>query len=571
MNTPVPLYRRLTTRVLVFLTLALVPLGIISVIQNQRLNSEVELRTELSLLALTERAASGERQLIQRAFGAAMALSELMEWLLEDTERCTTYLRRIHSTNENLAFVTYTEVDGTMPCASQEDYKHAMPADLLAELVENPRANVEAHLQSSSEDESVMVLHQPSYLNGELHGYVSVALPLRDVGATEDFAGDAQPIILVTFNHEGQMLSTELGRKRAEGFLPMSPTLAELATGKARTFTGRNADGTELVYGIVPVVPDVVYALSSWQADAVNGSTELPAYVSAVLPFLMWLASLFVAWFVIDRFVISRIHRLYRAMQRFARDRTLPNFPRPDEASAELAKLEKAFFQMAEDLVHDEAQQEARLHEKSVLLKEVHHRVKNNLQIISSIMNMQIRKAKSDETRQALSRVQDRILGLSGVHRTLYQAENLTQVDAATLIEQIVEQSRAIGSQRGKSVVVTQDLDHIVVFPDQAVPLSMLVSEALTNAQKYIGGVDPWITLSLKVDPDNMARLQIVNSNDPDAPGPEETESTGLGQQLIRAFATQLNGTLNTDATGGRYAIEVLFKIEDQQKETFDY
>lgn len=227
---------------------------------------------------------------------------------------------------------------------------------------------------------------------------------------------------------------------------------------------------------------------------------------------------------------------------------------------------------MATDIVSDETRQKERLKEKTILLKEVHHRVKNNLQIISSIMNMQIRKSVEPETKRALTQVQDRILGLSGVHRTLYQAKNLTKVDAGALIDQLIQQSRAIGSADGKAVRIESDLDPVVIFPDQAVPLTMLVSETLTNGMKYVGGDDPAMSVSLKMTGDEEATIVVENTCCGSFYDPEnKMPSTGLGRQLIRAFVSQLNGKLKVDEKLEHYRVEVSFKVESFKNETPDF
>lgn len=566
-------HKRLTTQVLFFLTLALVPLGVIGVMQNQRLSAEVEKRSELSLMALTERAASGERQLIQRAFGAAETLSGLADDVFDDIDACRRNVQRFLRSNEKFAFVGFIDRDGISECSSVDAVLDFSGYPNFPELVANPRPNVEVNLQAPGSGQSVMIINQPHFQNDRLEGYISVSLPLNEVGQTDDFMGDANPITLVTFNAAGDLLSTESGRERAMRLLPRDIALTNLAQGEARTLVAVGEDGQDYVYSIVPIVPDVVYALGSWRLDRLAGTSATSAFFDAVLPFLMWFASLFVVWFVVDRLVIDRVHQLSGAMQRFSRDRSLPEVTKSKKTTSELGKLETALYSMAEDILQDEAAQEDRLREKSVLLKEVHHRVKNNLQIISSIMNMQIRKAQAVETKHALGQVQDRIMGLSGVHRTLYQADSLSRVDAASLIKQIVEQSRAIGSRADTAVKVDLALDPVTVFPDQAVPLSMLVSEALTNAMKYIGGDTPGISVSLSLADDDHAHLVIRNTRAPAPSQDEETKtlSTGLGQQLIRAFTTQLGGQSDVTQSDDFYQLSVTFQVEAFKEEPQDY
>jgi two-component sensor histidine kinase len=566
------LQRKLASRVLLFLTLALVPLGLVGVFQNQRLNAEYEERTALSLLALTEAAASGERALIQRAFGAADTLGELIGWVRDDPERCRATLEGLTTSKTSFAFVGFIPTDGLARCSTASGVLDFSDSPHFNDLMTNPRPTIQLDASPPGSDQSVIIIKLPQFSDSVLQGYTFVSLPVEDVGNAKDFLGEADPLALVTLNNRGEVLSTEDERAAALAVLPEDDRLARLATGLPRIFAGTSRSGQDLVYSVIPIVPDVAYALAAWDVKHPKDGAALSHIVNAALPFLMWLASLFVVWLVIDRLLIDRIQKLNLAMQRFARDRTIPASPRLGKRPTELADLELALHGMAQDILHDEAQQEAKLREKTVLLKEVHHRVKNNLQIISSIMNIQIRKARSEETKRALRQVQDRIMGLSGVHRTLYQANNLSQVDASMLIRQILEQISAIGSSDTASAEVRLALDHVTVFPDQAVPLTMLVSEAVTNAMKYIGGPEPMLSLSLTLEEANKARLVIENTVGKTArTASVDDESTGLGKQLIRAFASQLDGELITEDKGGRHRVEVVFEVTPFREEPQDY
>lgn len=569
-------HRRLPARVLFFLLLALLPLGIIGVVQNAELFKASERQSELSLLALTERAASGERQLIERTFGAVEAVGAMIDTLLDEPEACRAFLQKFQNENSRYAFVGFLPKNGITECSTVNEVIDFSGLPNFADYMENPRPNVEVNLAAPGSGESVLIVNQPRFdEGGALKGYVSISIPLSTVGRAEDFLGEADPITLVTFNAEGQLLSAENGREDAKQKIPANISLKALARGQARTFTATSSAGNERVYGVIPIVPDVIYALSSWRVDGpVARGIDVPGF-GLLLPLLMWLASLLVAWLVIDRVVMSRVSKLAQAIERFARDRTVPRLDQRQLASTEMGMLETAFAGMAEDLLQDEAEQEERIREKSILLKEVHHRVKNNLQIISSIMNMQIRKAHMPETKRALSQVQDRIMGLSGVHRTLYQATNLTQINAATLIEQIVEQSRAIGGPADTQVQITKTLDPVIIYPDQAVPLSMLVAEALTNAMKYIGTAspdqDPKLDISLKLADTNEAHLSIKNTRGAASGPTDDVPSTGLGQQLIRAFSTQLNGDLDIVSDPSHYEINIVFKVDEFKEAPLDY
>jgi len=558
----------LTTRVFLFLTLALVPIGLISGFQNHRLNQEIGDKAELSMQALTQSAASGERQVIERAFGAAQTLASVLDFVGKDPDACARYLTEFQTSSELYSFVGFIGIDGISTCSNAGRDLDFSEFEIFKDLVANPRQSIEVNLQAPASGKSMMIVNQPVYKDNTLEGYLSLSMPLKGVGKAPDF-GDANPLTLVTFNTWGQMVSSHARRGEAKAELPKSSDLATLAEGETRTFIAESASGEKLVYSVVPIIPDVVYALGAWDISRLGDSAGNPAGFNAILPFLMWLASLFVVWLVIDSFVIRRVKILNASMQRFARNRAIPEQHFITRGASELAELEAAFISMASDVVHDEAVQEDRIREKSILLKEVHHRVKNNLQIISSILNMQVRKAHATETKAALSQVQDRIIGLSGVHRTLYQSKNMNQVNAASLIRELVDQTTTISDDDARPLQIDLNLQDIIVYPDQAVPLSMFVSETLTNAVKYASGNPPKIEISLEVTEDTHAHLYVKNTRSEKSD--EAGQDKGLGLQLIKAFAIQLEGRLNIDKTSDSYCVEVAFEVETFAKDTPDY
>ena len=571
MTEKVVLHRRLTARILLFLTLALVPLGIIGVVQNQRLNDEIQQRADLTLLALTEQAASGERRAIQGTFRAAQTLAGTIDYLLQDPAGCSEALQRQSGADSDFAFIGFIDIEGLSTCSTANQTVDFSDMEEFKEMIENPKQRLTLNINGQVSGQTVLIFAQPHWNETDLDGFVTVSVPLNEVVSEPDFFTEAEPITLITFNTEGDLLTAESDRQLAQALLPMGIPLTDLATGYARTFDGTSRSGRDISYSVVPIIPDVAYALGLWTADDTATGAEVSPFLSTLLPFMMWLASLFVAWFVIDRFVVDRIKDLNRGMRDFAENRTLLA-PAHSNLSMELEDLNVTFRRMAGKILRDEATMEDQLREKSILLKEVHHRVKNNLQIISSIMNMQIRKAKEDETRLSLSQVQDRILGLSQVHQSLYQTETLTELDASDLIKRLVDQSRVLVEASDRTIAIDLDLDKVVIFPDQAVPLTMLVSECLSNAVKYIGGTPPVIALRLKQAKTGEVALTIENTTGPESNRAQAAgHITGLGRQLIRAFVAQLNGTLTVTEPEGHYRIDVTFEIAAPQSTPRDY
>jgi len=257
-------------------------------------------------------------------------------------------------------------------------------------------------------------------------------------------------------------------------------------------------------------------------------------------------------------------------MRRFALNRMLPRDAMSPSVPSELVDMERAFIDMAESILRDEATLEDRLREKNILLKEVHHRVKNNLQLISSIMNMQIRQAKGDDAKFVLKRLQERILSLATVHENMYKNDNLARVDASVLLNASVNQLLSVGLEPGSHVRVKQHYEKIMLEPDDAAPLTLLTSEAVTNALKYVSAPakeNGMIRVDLSFVAEGTARLTVENS----AHHKPDQEGTGLGSKLILAFSRQLNGQFDTVEEDGMYRITVTFPVPQHQKPVNDF
>ena len=566
----------LAARIILFLSLALVPIGVVAYFQTAKLQEETRLRSQLSLVALTEAGALAERETILRAQGGAQALGATIgqEAILGgDPESCSTRLSSYLAASPGYSFGLVLTVDGDIPCRSGDEDLEVENFPRMQAIVENPGSRAWLNPNGPMSRRAVIVVAEPFFLGGELAGHVLLSVP------AELFAGDRDGDAtgrngfedIVTFNQNGEILTARSGVMQAAEHLPADLNLATLAGGKTQSFAARSVDGETRVFAAAPLVPGLVYALGIWsstnaEAEAITVTVN---GIAKALPLLMWAASVIVAFLAVNRLVIRHIKRLSRRMRIFARTRRIPEHRIHLEMPAELAEMEDDFLDMADAILRDEAQQENALREKTILLKEVHHRVKNNLQLISSIMNMQIRQAREPETKFVLQRLQDRIRSLATIHRNLYQTEDLGHVDAGALLVDLVGQMTDMTEVAGQPIKVTTDLEHIETVPDQAVPLSLLTAEALTNALKYasppVGASQAEVWVHFRYQGGGRAMLEIGNSVAPDGPSKPEmrVEPEGLGSRLIQAFTTQLGGVLSQKREADIYRVHVSFVLKD--------
>ncbi|MGZ2259879.1 histidine kinase dimerization/phosphoacceptor domain -containing protein [Roseobacter sp. A03A-229] len=564
-------FRGLAFRILVFLSLALLPFGLIAVVQTREIARQAEANAELSLLGLTELASGAERSFIQEAFGAGEALSSIVRLFGEEQEACVSFLRTYQESSEIYSVVGFIPTDGVMTCSSAGgSYDFSAYADFDTVLATQERTVILSRTGPISRD-PVLAMLQPVMVQGEFAGFMLLSVPITSLRDRPDPPSDMVPSDLVTFNALGDVLTSDRPRLVTEADLPLNRSLKTLIGERTAVFEEVNTKGEDRVYALVPIVPDVVYSMSIWRRDEVLASAGPTGTLSIFLPVVMWLASLVVAFWAINRLAIRYIRKLGRQMRLFAYNRAMPRTAMGPEVPREFVQIQTAFMGMAESILRDEASLEDSLREKNILLKEVHHRVKNNLQLISSIMNMQIRRAPTEESQRVLRRLQERILSLATVHKNLYQNDGLERVNAGELVEEIIGQLLVVGLPPGSAVKVTQSYDPVQLDTDDAAPLTLLVSEAVTNAMKYIGNATAanpaTLDIALKQGDAETATFTISNT----VGEASEAEGTGLGTQLINAFSTQLNAEVTTVEENGVHTLTLSFPVPHRVKLVQDY
>ncbi len=468
----------------------------------------------------------------------------------------------------NFVYAGFTRLDGVTECSSVRGVNDLSRETSFQQFSESPGTLVTTSYDGPVTGKQVVVVIQPLYRGVELLGFIAVSMShdlLRSTHVSGLGTDDAR---ILTFNNQGEVISSDReGNGDIAQVLPRGKSLPSLLSRSETTFRDISNSGERRVFSVVPVVPGLVYALGSWNRSE-SGITgiDITRRTALILPLILWAASLAVAYFAVYRLVLRHIRELRGQMRRFAiGDRSAPP-PVLADAPAEIEDMSQTFHNMARILIRDEEAMEAAVNEKTVLLKEVHHRVKNNLQLIASIINMQIRVIDHDDAKRVLRSVQDRVASLATIYRNLYQAEHLDSVQADRLIRDIINQMTNASVGPGAGLRIDTRLEPLELMPDQAVPLSLLATEAFTNALKYSGvsdpDVEPWVRVSLRMDGPRHAVLEVENS----IGGSSLAEGTGLGSQLIEAFATQLEGEAELETGDGRFLLRLRFRVENLHK-----
>ena len=202
------------------------------------------------------------------------------------------------------------------------------------------------------------------------------------------------------------------------------------------------------------------------------------------------------------------------------------------------------------------------LMEKEVLLREIHHRVKNNLQIISSLLNLQTRCVDGEETINVLKESQNRVKTMAMVHEKLYQSEDLKDVNFKEYIENLVSDLfYSYGVKKG-TIDLQIDADDIKMDIDTAIPCGLIINELVTNSLKYAFpclNKEDIVKVGLKkLQPDKLKLF--VSDNGVGLPENLDMENVEtLGLKMVKILVNQLKGTLEMDRTNGT-RFKIIFK-----------
>jgi PAS domain S-box-containing protein len=231
------------------------------------------------------------------------------------------------------------------------------------------------------------------------------------------------------------------------------------------------------------------------------------------------------------------------------------------ERTEELAKAnshlqnEIAERRIAEERVY------ASLVEKEVLLKEIHHRVKNNLQIISTLLDLQSDSIRDEEAIRSFRESQDRIKAMALIHERLYESPDIASIDFCRYIGDLsVNLFNSYQTDPGR-VSLKVDCGDISMGIDRAIPCGLIVNELVSNALKHAfpDGRQGEISIRLHAGDDGMIRLTVSDNGKGLPPGVDFRKTSTLGMQLVNMLARQLGGQLSLEsASGTAFTIDFL-------------
>lgn len=368
--------------------------------------------------------------------------------------------------------------------------------------------------------------------------------------------------LLAVFDPAGRMIGANDPAAAESVFAghPRKPAAAELYSS--------GAFGESWSYVLAPISSRGIFAGYARRNRNLFAATYVHVATNLLLPIFMLGLAYAAVWIATDRLIIRWLVYLRRIALAYTRGHYAIRPVALAAAPAEFRDFGETISVMAGAVEDRDRRLRAALDQKSLLIKETHHRVKNNLQIVMSLLSLQAGRLRDPSAQQALRQAQFRVNALALVHRILYENEDLGAIDLKKLVVDVCRQVHEAAGREAYGVTVTFDLVQRRMASDLAVPLTLFLVEALTNAFRhaYPGATEGTVRVSLAAAPGNMLRFAIEDDGIGLMP-PDDGE--GIGSRLIEAFARQVGGTAGVhprEPSGT--AVELLFPDREFDPET---
>ncbi|NOT39991.1 MAG: hypothetical protein HOP13_05820 [Alphaproteobacteria bacterium] len=392
-------------------------------------------------------------------------------------------------------------------------------------------------------------------------------LPLTDAGG--EFDGTLNVAIDVqwlTSVHERQLrlprgsvvaLLDKAGAIVASNASKIAPIVfaggAALPKGNGGMISSTGPDGEPWSLSIAPVLRHEYYVGFAMPDSELTRLSYMSVAVDLLLPVLMILLASLAIWLATNRLVIQWTDTLGRMAVAYGKGHYAIRPQALNKAPREFQVLGATLEDMAAAVqARDRSLKEA-LAQKELLVKEVHHRVKNTLQIVMSLLNLQSNQLRDPDARGAIDQARARINSLALTYRAIYEVDLNGAVDLKPLLSEAIEQVQKHSDQAHANLTVSVDLARCKVSGDTAVPLMLFVNEAMTSAYSHRSpqrNAVGHISVSLQPAADGRMNLVIADDrNGLDQPNAD----TATGDRLMQALAQQLSGEMtirNGDAGG---------------------
>ena len=517
----------------VAIAIALLPVLLLGVAQSAISFHKEGLERTASLNAAAERSVGAARARLDSSI-------VVLETVTPETVgvECAPRLRELMARTPGMLNMVRLDRAGRVVCAADSvtgDSRRA-EASWFRRLQAGERSVMEAAPSTGyASQPALLVATQAMDSSGRFDGALAAFIALSSLRPELDQTAplDTQVALVDAGGHV-------LSRTKTDAFAPLPGNWAPRALSKGSfLYYGKDGQGAPRVFTITPLLGKDLFAVLSAPSPGLFSWARLNLLSSVLFPVVAFLATLLAVWVAADQVIVRWLHYVERVAAIYAKGRFTVRLLQADKAPPEIRELAETLDAMAEMIVARDASIHESMAQKDALLREIHHRVKNNLQVITSLLSLQQRALTDPSAREAISDTRQRITAMALIYRALYQGADLRRVELKAFLEELIAQLIVADQDSTGSIRTELQADDLVIHPDKLAPLSLFAVEAISNAQKHaFAGRGGTLRVVFRVNGED-AELEIADDGEG---GESPRQATGVGRTLMTAFARQLHG-----------------------------
>lgn len=530
----------LNQRLLLVVLAALLPIAIFSVYQarSNREYSQQLIADRLAVRALA--AASEQRQPIN---AARLTLATLIQNpnVYENSSRCVEIFKENLRAQNSLVNIAWSDPAGVPICSvlpvpagtnfTKDEWwqrSKATQGFVLSNPIYGPIAK-----------RRIIIAALPLFSSSGTHiGTLSAAISMSWIEKELVREGNSATKLVGIADAQGQMVMSSGPRRFQKIVVANSPGTAS---------TAKSYDGEQWMYSSAPLFEKQLHVVYAEPAQPLIVPMRDQLRAGVAWPVLAILLTLLAVWVGVKKLVVRWLDELGMLAKQFASGDYSERRARFASASPEIAEVATDLHSMAQAITQRSEALEASIKATRSMAREVNHRVKNNLQMIMSLLALQSARVANNEARLVLDQTGGRMAALALVHRLLYERgddADQGEVDMDRLLSELCQQLRSGGAMH-KNVELHCHVNIGNRSVDEAVPVALLVVEAVNNVYRHAfpEGQPGSVSVSLSRN-DDLITLEI---SDQGIGYDATTTETSMGTDLIRGFVEQLSGNLVID------------------------
>jgi two-component system, sensor histidine kinase PdtaS len=522
--------RSLRGRLAALLGLAFLPAGAVAVQAGMTAEAERRAAIQQAIGAEEIAAMTDVRDEIISMREVSRSLAANAELFADNRQRCQATLERIGEQYEALTILSVLNANGGIVCADDRRLIGEQIGD--ASLLASASARLQAVIGFDEADASFVAV-APAELrpqNGD--SYVGVTRPAGPVLELHQGRGPLNANLIA--DGSGRILFSQgldIDSREARNIRELLENSSAQLLSNAQRIGEMWVVATELE-------PGRLFMIHAWRPSPPTLVDNLRSIWTLLAPILLWLAAVGAAWYAIELFVARPLFLVERLARAYARgeeseldEEMLRNAP------MEMRNLRRTLAAMAKTLRGREARITEALQEERVLLREVHHRVKNNLQMVASILSIQARSSEDEAEARGLARAKDRVQMLALAHARIYASGEVRDIALDQLAGDVARGLIAGRGAAASHLRLEMTLDSVRTDVDRAVAFAFMIGESISNAIDHVLAMrGATISMSLIVQDDGSLAFEVGSDQLPDG-----GEAAPAAQRLIDAFASQLN------------------------------